>query len=355
MAFLRFGGQLTTPVAAIMFLMAGFGGEARAQELARAPQVTFGIPVRIDGGAIFARILTGGMAQDGRFCIGDDMETRISCFSPEGELLWAKGSAGEGPGEFRMLYRVAVTPTGGVLAFDAAKASVTRYDDLGNMREQLHLPMWFSQVSSLVAIDDSTFAVAGAPSSAGMASDSAIHMFVIRDSILHRRSFGGLPVSNDQVKRSMFGAGLLTSDGRHLYYSRRVPYEVTAYSLDGVAEQSAMFSTPAVTPVEELFVVQRSETRTSFGFAPPQPNWNRVSTLRVLSSKAAFVGRMEGAGRLRLDILSLPSLRLVSTIDAPALQGGMNVLGVDRVRGRLVVGTTCDDEPCVMAVPFKVF
>lgn len=318
------------------------------------PVVVFEAPIRIDGGATFARILSGGLASDGRFCIGDDLDSRVSCFSPEGRFLWARGRAGEGPGEYRLLYRVAVAPSGSVFAYDAAKTSVSRYSRDGELQGQLRLPMFFAQVTSMVAVDDSTIALAGAPSSAGMASDSAIHLFSVRDTLLHLKSFGLLPKGIDDIKQRMFGAGLLTVGNGILYYSRRVPYEIRSYDHRGTAIHQVSIATPVATPVEELFVVQKLATRTRFGFTPPQTNWHRISTVRVLDRHLAVVLRVEGTDHQVMDLLALPTLERVGTVDAPQLPPGMSIVGVDQARSRMVVATSCDDEPCVMAVPFQI-
>jgi hypothetical protein len=253
-----------------------------------------------------------------------------------------------------MLYRIAMSPDGTLIALDVARGSLIRFSAGGELLDQARLPMWFSQVGSLVAMRRDTVVISGAPSSAGLASDSAIHVFAFGDSLQHVRSFGKLPHGTDDVKRRMFGAGLLAWGGGRLLYSRRIPYEITAYSLLGRVEVSRLQTTPTPTSLEDQFVVERNATRTRYGFAPPSSEWHRISVARPLGADLVIVTRTEGAARQVWDLLDRSTLRRTGSVPYPRWEAALSLLGIDEDGSRLIASTTCDEEPCLVAMRFAV-
>ena len=55
---------------------------------------------------------------DGAVIIADYGTQQIIKLSPAGEVIWRVGREGQGPGEFGLLYRIAVGQDGSVAAFD---------------------------------------------------------------------------------------------------------------------------------------------------------------------------------------------------------------------------------------------
>ena len=91
--------------------------ESTAWRLSGAPAVSIGV---MDGAAeeqLF-RVTDAAVLSDGRILVGNSGTSELRVFDPTGEFSHSLGGDGEGPGEFRMIRQVDVTPGDSVFAWD---------------------------------------------------------------------------------------------------------------------------------------------------------------------------------------------------------------------------------------------
>lgn len=209
------------------------------------------------------QLMDAEVRPDGTYCLADGGKGEIRCFSATGRTLWQAGRKGEGPGEYRMLYRIGVTRSGGVFALDIAKMSVSQYGPTGEHLRTGMVPFTLRQVGDLVAIDDSTFALAGFAPLAGAASRQGVHLFKWDSTISHLRSVGRLPATSRPELLSYWGSGHLRSGWEGaLLYQVAAPHEVQVFDRSGeplVARELAM----EVSGPDEVFVLEESADRFS--------------------------------------------------------------------------------------------
>lgn len=79
----------------------------------------------IDGSAAFVSVEGGALLSDGAFVVADGGQSKVYAFGGDGEPTWSAGRDGEGPGEFREIKDLWVTPGDTVMVFDRALQRVT--------------------------------------------------------------------------------------------------------------------------------------------------------------------------------------------------------------------------------------
>lgn len=169
---------------------------------------------------------------DGTFLIADYSNGVVWRTGEDGKVRLSYGRGGGGPGEFRMLYRVAAGPAGSVYAFDASPAAVSIFTASGAFVMRRELSLMLKSVGSFVVLPGGGVGLTGVAVRGGTYSDSAVHAF--DDSLRHLRSFGPVPVTlNPQVLQWWGAGGLSISRRGTLLFTRRLPYEVYEYSADG--------------------------------------------------------------------------------------------------------------------------
>ena len=77
----------------------------------------------------------------------------IKKYSPEGKYIGKTGRPGEGPGEFRVLYNIAINKKNEIIAFDIAMKRITYYDDKLKLIKTQNInsiiePYYFSALNS---------------------------------------------------------------------------------------------------------------------------------------------------------------------------------------------------------------
>lgn len=163
----------------------------------------------------------------------------VACHSATGAVLWRAGRKGQGPGEFSLLYRLAETANGDLLALDLAGQRISRFSTHGKLLGTIRLPIFFRQVNSLVARPDGGFAISGFTPGAGEAESFAVHLF--SDSGLYQGSFGSLPeVANREVLNFLGSGPLRAGPDGSLLYTRLQPYELIRRGADGVLQRTAL-------------------------------------------------------------------------------------------------------------------
>lgn len=176
-------------------------------------------------------MIDASLGPDGSVYVADMGTMEILAFSESGSLVWRSGGPGDGPGEFRTLYRIAAASDGTIYAFDPSANAVSQFSSTGAFLHRRQMSFGFSKMDDLVVGPDGRLAIVGiAPR--GPAPDSAIHVF---DSELqYISSYAPAPVATNPMSLTYSGAGSieLTPEGRVLFV-RRLPYQIYEYSLDG--------------------------------------------------------------------------------------------------------------------------
>lgn len=310
---------------------------------------------RIAPGISFGRLISEAIGADGRICVADDIEVRITCLAPDGRVLWTYGRRGGGPGEFQRLYRLALAPDLTMLVADFMGNTIHRLSSAGAYLGKARFPTPFEQINALVAISRDTFAISGTVWRPESARTAGVHLFVWRDTISYLRSFGDLPVAKDPDKGRMMGSGPITLTAKGtLLYSRRFPYEVTEYTLTGTKLRTVVNPMPTLGPDDQV-TIERSGSRIAFRFPPPRKEGNFVLAAREIGNGSWWVDRRTGAGAQYLDIVDPATGRWAAPVSYPAWGADLGIFGEDRTRGMFYASTECDDEPCLVRFPSRPF
>ncbi len=107
--------------------------------LSGEPTLTVG---KLDGPNehLFGDINSGALLADGSVVVSDRQHFRVQRFSAEGEHLWSRGRAGEGPGEFRNVQIVeGCASEESIVVYDIWTTRVYRYDWEGNLVDEYRL------------------------------------------------------------------------------------------------------------------------------------------------------------------------------------------------------------------------
>ena len=310
---------------------------------------------RIAPDIAFARIIATELGVDGRICVADDIEVKITCLSPEGRVLWTYGRKGGGPGEFQGLYRIALAPDLTMLVADFTTNELHRISPSGAYLGKARFPSGFGQMNSLVAISRDTLAFSGTLWRPESARTAGVHLFVFRDTIAYLRSFGDLPVAKDPEKVRMSGSGpvTLTAKGT-LLYSRRFPYEVTEYTLTGTKLRSVLNPMPTLGP-DDAMTIERSGSRITYRSGPPRSGGSLVLAAREVGNGNWWVARRITGGDQFFDIVDPRTGRWTAPVKYPPWGALLGIAGEDRKRGLFIASTECDDEPCLVRFPSRPF
>jgi hypothetical protein len=116
-----------TDSAGIRIVTGATHGSARVQE---PPVLTIGTD---DHGPeyLFTEIVLAARLPTDHVVVADSRELSLRWYSAAGEFLFSAGREGEGPGEFRRITHVTVTPGGGVAVFDSGLNRVSWFSPEG--------------------------------------------------------------------------------------------------------------------------------------------------------------------------------------------------------------------------------
>ena len=165
---------------------------------------------------------------DGAVFVGDSGAQQIIKLSPEGEVIWRVGHEGQGPGEFRLLYRIAVGQDGSVVAFDMGTQDLSWFGADGTFIRRVNLAVRVYAVGSIELLPDGRVAMlAYVPS----ANRNSIHVFDTAGE--HVDSFAPLPPAQDEQQLREWPAGFLEASGSDLIFTLNLPYEIHRFSYRG--------------------------------------------------------------------------------------------------------------------------
>lgn len=198
--------------------------ELRAQE----SRLELGLPRNITSKVSLYRDFGVEVGPDGAIFIANSGDAQIVKLSFEGEPVWRAGGEGEGPGEFRLLYRLAVGPEGDVAAFDVSGANLSWFAADGTFVRRSRLQTRAYAVGNMALLADGLVAmVAYVP----QARQHSIHVFDMDGQLL--RSFGPVPPVQDELQRRDWLAGFLSVQGPDLLFTMNIPYEIHRFSPHG--------------------------------------------------------------------------------------------------------------------------
>ena len=344
-------------LAAPMLTMSALVSPMAAAAQAR-PGPTF--PLQIDSVRPVGAELASGLISDakvstsGRVCLADFSNQRIACFTSDGRLLWILGRKGEGPGEFRAVYRLALDASDTVYAFDIASSEISVISPGGKFLRRSALPIRFRQVDDVLAGPDRTLLISGIAPLAGQAADSAIHVFHLGDTLTYIRSFGLLPAARNSEVLAYWGAGgIRLLSQRRVVYGRRYPYEIYAYSTDGHLLQKVIG--PAELRYGPDDAIQIRKDASSMHIADDTTK-NIVTPLTPIAISDHFVlaGRRAKDGTVWWDAIPLsPRARATSFRFSPGQSLGA-VIGVDRTHHLLWAVDNDGSDPCLVRMAYRL-
>lgn len=322
-------------------------GLSSPRQTSQPEPLTLGPATPITVNANLAQPIDSAVDRDGNILIADFIDRKIVKLSPSGTVLWESGRRGEGPGEFNTLYRLAVA-NGRIGALDVARQDISWLTSDGDYVDRVRLPFRLMPIDKLLMHPNGHIVICGV-SQHPAALGSAVHVF--DEALRHLTSFGPLPPVEEERSLRFWGAGgcSVSADG-DILYSRKIPYEIYRFSLEGTLQ--ALIERPyafSKTP-DDGYVERRSNNgRVSISRAPdfvPRP-W----TAQELRHDWLVAGIRTETDEGFWDIFH--SGKLVKTIPGP--NEWPQVILVDRTHQVLYVKTYAADGNFVyLRVPYSL-
>lgn len=239
-------------------------------------------------------IMDSAVGPNGFVYLADASDMQVVAFDPDGTIAWRSGREGEGPGEFRGLYRITVGADGTVYAFDRSTSSISRLLPDGSFADRRRLEFAFPAINDFVAFADGHVAISGI-TNYGSPRDSAVHVF--DSELTYIRSFAPAPTAENSMVLTYSGAGTvaLTPSGDVLFI-RRIPYEIYRYSLDG-AELGRVIEAPFEYDLTADDVVAITERAGRIEVSRPRTEFPFFSAAVALTDSTFLVPRRQGDSR----------------------------------------------------------
>jgi len=206
----------------------------------------------------FGGIVDVAIDSAGRILVVDHVDQVVRIFDSQGRKAGVMGGPGEGPGEFRLPYRIAIAPDGMVYVFDQYQGRLSEFDrELRFIRSLLLQP-------TLTAADLAVTADAIVMTGIDRLSRTdarVIHVFGRSDGV-RQRAFGRLlPARSPEVAREVGpGPFAIASDGR-IWYATPGPYAIEVYARTGERELVLDRPNDFLPPAEDGFSLIASEGR----------------------------------------------------------------------------------------------
>lgn len=244
-----------------------------------------GSRVTVVGRSLALGLIVGSATtMDGSVLLVDRSVSRVFRITAEGTLAVTYGRPGDGPGEFRLPYRVAELSDGSVLVFDLGNGRFSEFSRDGKFVKRWATSADIVSLTDIVPLGGRSFAIAGIIRDP-RAGISAVHIF---DSTFRRiRSFGDLPSARSHVALETIGSGgLRRTPAGELLYSRRFPYDLYWYDARGIQRRKVTVPKRVLTTADGMIAVTSSgETVTTrlrrdiayAGFGTPLPDGRIIS------------------------------------------------------------------------------
>lgn len=195
---------------------------------AQEPSLRLGRAREITSSLSLYRPINLEVGPDGAVFVGDSGSQQIIKLSSEGEVVWRVGREGQGPGEFRHLYRFAVGQDGSVAAFDLRTQDLSWFGADGTFIRTVNLAVRVHAVMTIELLSEGRVAMlAYAPS----ANRHSIHVFGTDGGLVD--SFGPMPPVQVEDQLRDWPAGFLEASGPDLIFTLNLPYEIHRFSPAG--------------------------------------------------------------------------------------------------------------------------
>jgi hypothetical protein len=351
-------GRVDVPLASLtMRILPALIAVVCASSIAAAQpaiRMTFGTAERLAPEYEMGVIGDAVIGPDGAVYVLDLTNNRVLAFDTAGRLQWRAGGKGAGPGEFRLAYRLAARPGGGVAVIDWGLGRISLWSAAGKVEQSAHLPFSFQQIDGMRFTADGLLAIAATTGSPRGAAHS-IHLFdVIRpgdDSVRHLRSFGRVSVAKDAEVATISGAGGISIDGQgRLLLTRKRPFDVTRYTSAGDSVSAIAIAAPLRYHLDDYLTITRSGKQTFRGTGA------RMRDVEIPVPVTPIDGGLLLGGRAAVDKTTIdlysPTGKLEFSAKNPA--GCLQLLDIDVARRVIYCRAERNDEPVLIRVPFAI-
>lgn len=314
----------------------GAGAQDDAFPLRFTPRTVIGAD------AFLERPIGAAIAPDGGLIISDLGSKKILKFRGDGTLQWRVGGAGSGPGEYIAPSRVVAMFDGTVLVYDVGRPQLTRLNADGAYRDMVELNVGFLIVDNIVGLSGGEVAVSGI-AKAGAGADTAAAIHVFDANLRHVRSFGPLPIMKNPSLMPYWGAGgLSVGPSGELVFTRRHPYEIYRYTVDGRLLSTVRSTLPLSGSPDDAFATRTSGGTTTMS-APIGITLTRKAY--VLADGRVLSGRITGTTGT-LDLFSASGAELATRQGLP--EGWLQIAAYDPLRGMIWVFGEVNDVPVLL-------
>lgn len=322
---------------------------------AQAPELPVELPIVLESWDVLEEDVTVlspigvALAPDGGLYAADYHTAEIVRLSADGSRLWKRGGKGDGPGEFGMLYRLAVRPDGTLLAYDFAENSISFFTPEGEFVEHRRLDVRLRAVDDVVSPDSNTILLSGIVFARlhPELAEYGIHRF--DGGLRHMGSFGPVPAAIDPEKLEFWGAGgLRMTEQGLLLYAIRQPYDYYWFTPGGTQLRHVSIALPLKGSVDERFEITR-----------PDGGWRIETTEEIVTrpglpqpiGDGLLLGiRYEGETR-HWDVVTHDG-DVIATAEVPRSIG--RAAAVDSSRGIMWMLTTVQLEPRIVRATYSL-
>jgi len=267
----------------LMLVLVGTAGAAQGDVFKGTPLA--GARVTMVGRSLALGLIVGSATtMDGSVLLVDKSVSRVFRITAQGDLAVTYGRAGDGPGEFRLPYRVTELSDGSVLVFDLANQRFSEFSRDGRFVKRWATSADIVSLTDIVSLGARSFAISGIVRDP-RAGAHAVHIFDSTFRLI--RSFGDLPSARSAIALETIGSGgLRRTPSGELLYSRRFPYELHWYDETGTQRRKATVNKPVLATADGMLAVTSSgmTVTTRFrrdiayaGFGTPLPDRRIIS------------------------------------------------------------------------------
>jgi hypothetical protein len=247
----------------LIVLTAACTTPARGQGTVSTGEIVFDSVVVAAAGPLLGIPVGSAVDEKGNLIIADMAGNGLRKFSPDGGLLWTVGEKGDGPGEFQLVYRVAATPGGNILALDFTRHDVSEFTADGEFLGRVRLPFRFTQIDAIAPLPEGRIAVVGITRWTEPPLKRSIHVF--DEDLRHEASFGPTPPTEEEWVIERWGAGgaSLAQNGEILF-TQRIPHRVFRFTFRGELVSTTGEIVESEFGPDDAYVRERDGTATTY-------------------------------------------------------------------------------------------
>jgi hypothetical protein len=297
----------------------------------------------------FALIGDVAVGADGAVYVADIDNNEVIQILPNGRLGWRVGRSGSGPGEFRMPYRLAAHPDGGVSVLDWGLGRITAISRHGAVAGTYRLPFNFTQIDGMLILADGRYVIAGMTLWGGNAAAHSVHVFT--DSVQYRLSFAPHSESLDSMAVRYTGSGGIAKSGNdQVLFTRKRPFEVHLYDASGRSSRIVSVGAPVALGLHDLIEVRQFNNQTVKSVGARSREVEIPVPAQQLPGGGFVSGRATFAGTT-VDLISA-SGALESSTRQPL--GCLAIVAIDAARNTIYCRGARNSEPVLIRARFSI-